>query len=214
MTAGQQTFTFRTHGGKRRGAGRKPRGHRAGVSHDRRPAVSSRHPLLVTLKVRDDVPNLRRHEVWKALQYALAVTAARTDFRICHATLQGNHLHLLVEADDQRAMSRGMQGFQISFAKQLNGRLGRRGRVFADRYHAESLTNPTHVRNALRYTLGNWRRHGVDRGSALACDPFSSGVQFDGWAELQGTRWIRGEMLPIRFRRPGCSPRAGAAAAA
>lgn len=48
-----------------------------------------------------------------------------------------NHVHLLVEVSDKEALSRGMQGFQISAAKWLNKAIGKRqkrkrtGSVFA-----------------------------------------------------------------------------------
>src|SRR6185503_18419339 len=48
--AGQQSFAFTNWGGKRRGAGRKPIGHRARVSHAKRPKLAARFPVLVTLK--------------------------------------------------------------------------------------------------------------------------------------------------------------------
>jgi REP element-mobilizing transposase RayT len=70
--------------------------------------------------------NLRRRHVWQAVQYALAITARRTSFRICHVSIQRNHVHLIVEANDHVALARGLQGFQISCATQINARLGRR----------------------------------------------------------------------------------------
>jgi hypothetical protein len=120
-------------------------------------------------------------------------------------SIQGNHIHLIVEADDRSALARGMQGFQISCAKQLNARIvvagqRRRGRVFADRYHAEVLDKPTRVRHALAYVLNNWRRHRVDQGSRHMLDPFSTAHQFNGWAERQDVLFLpagRTEWLPV-----------------
>ena len=51
----QKTLAFREWGGARRGAGRKPAGERAGVSHRARPALSSRHPVHVTVKIGEAV---------------------------------------------------------------------------------------------------------------------------------------------------------------
>ena len=51
----------------------------------------------------------------------------RTDFRIVHISIQSNHIHLLVEANDPEALARGMQAFQISAARKLNKLLGRTG---------------------------------------------------------------------------------------
>jgi hypothetical protein len=55
-----------------------------------------------------------------------------------------------------------MIAFKTSCARRLDGVVGRRGRVFADRYHARPLTNPAQVRRALCDVLNNWRRHGED----------------------------------------------------
>jgi hypothetical protein len=65
-----------------------------------------------------------------------------------HISLQRTHVHMLVEADHKAALARGMQGFLISAARNINTALGdgqrrRRGNVFADRYHVEVITTPT-----------------------------------------------------------------------
>jgi hypothetical protein len=100
-------------------------------------------------------------------------------------SVQRDHLHLIVEASDRRALSRGMQGLSIRVARATNGELGRKGPVFADRYHARALTTPRAVRFALRYVLLNARKH-EGRG-ALAVppgfvDPCSSAAWFEGFA--------------------------------
>src|SRR5215468_744013 len=55
----QLELPLRSWGGRRRGAGRKPAGAKAGVSHFRRPEVCPRHPVHVTMKLRGGLPNLR-----------------------------------------------------------------------------------------------------------------------------------------------------------
>jgi REP element-mobilizing transposase RayT len=197
IMARQQTFDFpNTHGGRREGAGRKPKiPGRPGSPHKRRPAVDPRHPQHVTLRVR--LTNLRRRHVWQALAYALAITARRTNFRICHVSIQRNHVHLICEAADHMALARGLQGFQISCAKQINARLERTGQVFSDRYHARALTNPTMVKHAIRYVLNNARHHG--ERFAGAHDPFSTAKQFPGWREAQPL--VRGPFLPVKLPR-------------
>jgi len=196
-------------GGKRPGAGRKPNGRRAGVSHLRRPELSHRHPVLVTLRIVPEIGRLRRRDAYRAVRQALATSLSRQrgHLRICHISIEGNHLHLLVEADDKRALSRGMQGFAISCARHLNqtltpsGAEPRKGRVFADRYHAAILDGPRRVRHALSYVLNNWRRHREDLGSRERLDPYSSGAAFGGWSD--GPRLVRigprDELLPVWY---------------
>jgi hypothetical protein len=44
---------------------------------------------------------------------------------------------LIVEAEGRDALSRGMKGLAVRVAIALNRSIGRRGTVFADRYHAQ-----------------------------------------------------------------------------
>lgn len=179
-------------GGKRRGAGRPAKGERAGESHKARPEFLARHPVHVVLRVEQAVGALRRRVVYQAIRQATRVAARRDDVRIVHVSIQRTHLHLLVEASGKHALATGMQGFQISAAKRLNaaiskGRPGprRRGRVFADRYHAEVITSPTQAHHTLSYVINNWRKHHEDRGEARSWsfDRYSTASQFPGWAE-------------------------------
>ena len=55
----QLAFTFRSWGGKRKGAGRPPKGNAAGVSHLRRRSLSRHHPVHATLRIVCGVPSLR-----------------------------------------------------------------------------------------------------------------------------------------------------------
>ncbi len=81
-----------------------------------------------------------------------------------HYSVQGNHLHLVVEARDRVVFSRGMRALGIRLALGLNRMMGRRGPVFADRFHARVLRTPAEARNALAYVLDNFRSHALRRG--------------------------------------------------
>jgi REP element-mobilizing transposase RayT len=189
----EQLVLFKKRGGKRRGAGRPPKGARAGARHKERPFLHARYPVHVSLRVVGAVGNLRRRCVYQAVREATLTTARREDFRIVHLSIQRTHIHLLVEANDKHALAAGMQGFQISAAKHLNaaiseGRPGprRRGTVFPDRYHAEIITSPTQARHALSYVVNNWRKHQEDLAAPMSSwtiDWFSTAVMFPGWAE-------------------------------
>jgi putative transposase len=189
----EQLPLFKPRGGKRRRAGRKPKGPRAGSPHKTRPALAARHPVHIVLRVISAVGNLRRRFTYRAIREATLTTARREDFRIVHLSIQRTHLHLIVEADNKDALASGMQGFQISAAKHLNAAISRgkpgprrRGAVFPDRYHAEIITSPRQARHALNYTLNNWRKHQEDRAEPMRTwqiDWFSSAAQFPDWAE-------------------------------
>jgi REP element-mobilizing transposase RayT len=205
---------FRTHGGRRRGAGRKPRGQRPGARHVARPDHDPRHPVHVTSRVVGSASGLRRKDMYLALREATIVTAKREDFRIVHMTIQHDHIHMIVEADSKDALSKGIRGFSISAARQINkaitarGGDRRTGRVIGDRFHARPLTSPRVVRNTIAYVLNNHRRHGEDRAPfarTWKVDPFSSGALFFGWKELEGSPvlWpLPPTYLPLIVLRP------------
>jgi REP element-mobilizing transposase RayT len=177
--------------------GPKPTGRRRDPRHRVRPEINARHPQHIVLRVTREIATLRRRNAYRAIRRALAGCLARADFRIVHISIQSNHVHLLVEADSKRALSRGMQGFAISAAKRLNREVGRaRGEVFAFRYHATPVINPTQARNALAYILNNWRHHRADAGAPWRIDPFSSAWSFTGWSTPHGYDPPR-EPLPV-----------------
>ncbi|MDX2090363.1 MAG: transposase [Kofleriaceae bacterium] len=196
-------------GGKRPGAGRPPKGDRAGAAHKRRVAFSASQPLHIVLRVEkaviDAAGGLRKRAIYQAIREATLVVARpehSEQFRIVHVSIQRTHVHLVVEAQNKGALARGMQSFQISAAKHINAALSRgkslrrrrRGRVFCDRYHSEVVSSPRHARHVLSYVLNNWRKHREDRdrhSRGWLVDPFSSGWSFSGWRQLEGrlTLW-------------------------
>ncbi|HEX6272592.1 MAG TPA: hypothetical protein VFZ53_06125 [Polyangiaceae bacterium] len=94
--------------------------------------------------------------------------------------MQWDHVHLIVEASDARALSRGVQSVAIRIARFVNALVLRRGRFWADRWHGRALTSPRQVRSALVYVLANFRKHEKTQCGA-GVDAFSSAAQFDGW---------------------------------
>ncbi len=166
-------------GGARRGAGRKRTpGRRPGVPHRRRAPHQPAHPVHVTLRAVDRLHTFRAARVVAAIREALRA-ASRDGFRVLEFSVQRNHVHLLVEADDGARLTRGVTGLAIRTARAVNRMLGRRGHVWSDRFHARALTTPRAVRHALVYVLMNHRKHGA--GTA-AVDPCSSAPWFAGWA--------------------------------
>ena len=195
-------------GGARVGAGRKrkdgTRPSRPGEPHKARPLGKARFPRHIVLGVTSEVGGLRKRHLYSALRAATIAVALRElnydevngAFRIVHLSIQNTHIHLLVEADNKLALSRGMQSFMISAAKQINRAYSektklavrRRGSVFRDRYHQEIIETPRQARHALSYVLNNWRKHKEDRRPGTETwnvDPFSTGISFLGWRERE-----------------------------
>jgi len=125
---------------------------------------------------------MRSERVVNVLRRSLKRSKRRAPerFRVVEFSIQSDHLHLLVEAADKVALSRGMQGLAISMARRVNRMLGRRGRFWTDRFHARALKSPRAVRNGLVYVLANFRKHSR-RHFPAGIDRFSSAAVFDGW---------------------------------
>ncbi len=198
--ADQPHLPFRPgRGGTRPGAGRKPVGDRAGVSHAGRAKLASRFPVHVTVRLREGLPGLRCKPAYAALRAAFAAGCQRFGFRLTEYSVQRNHIHLIAEAKDRRALARGVQGLLIRVAKALNRLWGRRGSVFADRYHDRVLRTPREVRSCLAYVLNNARRHGLRLAQGV--DLFSSACWFDGWREKLRVRGLVSVPRPVATAR-------------
>src|SRR5829696_1180165 len=179
-----------THGGARKGAGRKrtlpgpPR-----LPHHARPRMDERIPFHITRRIRRDVGRLRGWHFFKVLRSAFVNgclkqvdDAGAIEFRICQFSIQGNHVHLIGEATSNVALARGMTAWSMRMSRGINRQLERTGGVFDDRYHIELLRSPTQTRNALCYVLQNARRHRERPDPRFnGMDPFSSAWWFDGW---------------------------------
>jgi REP element-mobilizing transposase RayT len=150
----------------------------------RRAEVKDRFPVHVTKRIRPEVGRLRKRRLQAVLRRAFATGCEKPGFRICQFSIQGNHIHLICEAASAEALARGIQGWSVRVARGINGVLGRRGPVFADRYHAEIIKTPRQTRATLCYVLHNGRRHGERLDRRLrGVDAYSSAWWFDGWRD-------------------------------
>jgi putative transposase len=191
----------------------RPRKANAAQPHLKREAFKASEPLHVTLRVVRGVGRLRTRAGYAAIREAMIIALKYEDFRIIHLSIQGTHVHMLVEAEDRTALARGMQAFGISAAKQINAAISRagnwwtraqarargerprdrrKGRVF-DRYHVTIISTPRQARHELNYVLNNWRKHEEDRAAfarGWQIDPFASGWMFDGWKEREDEPFV------------------------
>lgn len=184
-TRGEQlTFAERRcrSGKARKRAGRKPGPGRPNVRHYTRPNHSKWNPLHITMRAASGLPSFRSEVLYRAFELSVRLTR-RTDFRIVEFSIQGNHVHLIVEAESNAALTRGMKSFAVRTNRRVNKALGRsRGRLWSDRYHREDLTTPRQVRNALVYCLNNYRKHEAYRESGSPTIDFASSARwFTGW---------------------------------
>jgi len=124
----------------------------------------------VTLRAVRGLASFRREATFTCIQDAIGASS-RDAFRVTHFSVQRDHIHLLVEASTTATLSAGMRGLAVRLARRLNRTLGRRGALWADRWHAHPLRTPREVRNAIAYVLFNARKHG---DVPFGLDPYTS----------------------------------------
>lgn len=187
-SSGQASLPFpMTWGGRRAHAGRPPRpAWLRSVPHAVRPSHQASHPVHLTLRARRAVGGFFRTQSIFA-RILGAIRNANTNavrggapFRIAHFSVQANHVHLIVEANDKSFLRAGAAGLAVRMARALNRALDRRGGVWAERYHALAMTTPRHVRNTLVYVLFNARKHDP---AMFGIDVCSSARWFDSFRD-------------------------------
>jgi putative transposase len=151
--------------------------------------------MHVTVRARAGLPSLREDALARVVRRAVGATL-RNDFRVVHFSIQTNHIHLIVEASDKQALSRGMQSLNARIARAVNHTLAVHGRVWRERYHARELRTPRAVRNALVYVLMNAKKHGHRLASGI--DALSSAPWFEGFA---GRVDVMDDASPVRAPR-------------
>jgi len=184
----QMTFEerrrFTRAGIEKKRPGPKP-GARPSVRHRERAVHKYWNPLHVTMRAVSGLPSFRAQTLFDAFDRAVRRTR-RDDFRVVEFSVQDNHLHLIVEADDSDALARGMKSFSVRANRLFNAALGRgRGRVWGDRYHRRDLTSPRQVRNALVYCIQNYKKHQGVTSPMPRIDPCSSARWFEGWTAIR-----------------------------
>ena len=124
-------------GGKRAGAGRKPgSGANLRESHRSWPKHDGRNPVHVTLLRVKGMPSLRSGRLVRIVRDAVDATkdAGIEGFRVVRYEIEPSQIELVIEADDELTLGRGMRSISIRVARRVNAALGRQGHVWADRY--------------------------------------------------------------------------------
>lgn len=151
-----------THGGRRPNSGRR-RIHSKGVAHRLREKVNHRTPAHVNFRYKTTV---RNKDTLRLLKRAL-INARKKGLRILHASLQSNHVHVIVEADSNAILTRGMRSLTVTMAKGL-----KKGRIQLQRYHLHVLKSALETKNAIHYVLFNKQKH--EKGTYSRIDGYSS----------------------------------------
>ena len=91
------------------------------------------------------MPTLRTRRLLAELERSWREVREHTRFRIVHYSVQGNHVHLLVEAASARDLACGLKSVVARFARAVNRVSQRAGQVLADRCHVHVLRTPREV---------------------------------------------------------------------
>src|SRR4029079_2948929 len=89
------------------------------LPHVARPAFDRHAPVHVTMRAVDEAPHFRSQRAGAILLREIRRASAK-GFRVLHFSIQDNHLHLVAEADDGTALSRGVQRLASRLARLMN----------------------------------------------------------------------------------------------
>lgn len=136
-------------GGRRTGSGRK-RIHSAGVAHRAREKITKRTPAHVNFKYslpiknKDFLPILKRG----------ILNSRKKGLRVIHYSVQSNHVHFIVEADNNEILTAGMRSLTVTLARGID-----KGKVQLEYYHLHVLKSRMETWNAVRYVVFNEQKH-------------------------------------------------------
>src|SRR5262245_9520975 len=163
----------------------RPKGSRSGRPRHRPRDVDPRCPHHVTMKVLPHVFQLRSRRCGRRIFESMILGHQKPGARVVQFSIQHDHVHMVVEADGRRALATTIQGLAIRIARRLNRVMGKKGKVFAERFHSRLLQTPTEIRRTLLYVLQNARKHFAQRGHVVSPtwtdDEYSSAPWFRGW---------------------------------
>jgi REP element-mobilizing transposase RayT len=181
------------HGGLRKGAGR-PKSEF--LSHSAREKLTGIHPLHITFKIKSGLPNLRQKKFYQAFRKSV-LKAHKKGLNLLHFSILSNHVHMIVEIQDNKTLHSALKSLNTAFAKRVNFLTGRVGKVLRERFHLHVLKTPREYFNVLRYVLGNAEKHGCVENEI---DLYSSAMMFGAFEVLMGSRKAKKLRWPPRDR--------------
>jgi len=129
------------------GAGRK-RLHSKGVAHRKREKVTRHTPTHINMKYQGHIKN---KDFLRILKRAI-LNSRKKGLRILHYSVQSNHLHFIIEADNNHYLERGMRSLTVTIVKGAK-------KVQLQRYHLHVLRSARETKNAVNYVCHNEQKH-------------------------------------------------------
>jgi REP element-mobilizing transposase RayT len=162
-----------------KGAGRKAI-HDIGIRHIRRAEFNRFTPLHLTIKLKK--AQIQNKKILKALKHAI-MRARIANLKIIHFSLEHDHIHLYVECECNRILTKAMKAFGVSLAKSINRNFKLQGRVYKSRFHLRILRSASEVKNVINYILKNGIKH---RRTHSVFDPYNSTFVLHDFEILKG----------------------------
>ncbi|MFA6237483.1 MAG: transposase [Bacteriovorax sp.] len=145
-----------------RGAGR-PAIHDVGIRHTSRPFLKRPASLHLTVKIQKNKADIKNKGVLKILKRAI-LNARKQNLKVIHYSLEYDHVHLLIEANNNRILGKGMQAFGVTMAKAINRVRKLKGSVYKHRYHFHQISSSRQLKNVMMYIFRNGMKHGTAKG--------------------------------------------------
>lgn len=144
-----------------RKAGRPPKTD-PGIRHTRRPLLKKPSSLHLTIKIEKQKSHLKNKTILAILKRAI-LNARKQQLRVIHFTLEHDHVHLLIEAENNRVLGKGMQAFGVTLSKAINRLKKLTGQVYKHRYHFRKITSSRQLKNVMSYIFRNGMKHGTSK---------------------------------------------------
>lgn len=87
--------------------------------------------------------------------------SAQHEIKIIAYCIMNNHVHMLIETDDIKELSKYMQRLNTTYAKYYNKKYNRIGYVFRDRYKSEGIYSEEQLYNCIKYIYDNPVKAGI-----------------------------------------------------
>jgi REP element-mobilizing transposase RayT len=131
------------------------------IYHRSRPEIPRARPVHVTIKSNKNIiPNLRSKVFYKEIRQGMK-RARILGIRIIHFSVQRDHVHMLIEAENKKQLGESMRALSISLSKRFSFTLKKKVKALKNRYHLHILKSLQEIKNATNYILHNGQKHGI-----------------------------------------------------
>ncbi|MGZ3788931.1 MAG: transposase [Bacteriovorax sp.] len=134
-----------------------------GIRHTRRPFLKKPSSLHLTVKIKKNKADLKNKSVLGILKRAI-LNARRQGLKVIHYSLEYDHVHLLIEAENNHILGKGMQAFGVTLSKAINRMRRLKGGVYKHRYHFRQISGTRELKNVMKYIFTNGLKHKTAKG--------------------------------------------------